>query len=188
MEILTNNIFQTTMKKIVYVAFLGMLMAATACGNKNNEQNESSNLSDSAVTAVNESVDTSMQAETTEPETTAPATETPAPATESAAPEETQPQEPAKEEPKVSKNSKKIDQLLKQCDADIHDIKMDGYDNGKPMDPADLQFSEVRTFLRSLRLSMQSLKSLESEMTDEQKAKFSEVEKNANKIFKDIDL
>lgn len=176
------------MKKIVYVAFLGMLMAATACSNKNNEQNESANLSDSVVTTGNETLDTSMQAETTEPETAVPSTEAATPATESAAPEETQPQEPAKEEPKISKNSKKIDQLLKQCDADIHDIKMEGYDNGKPMDPADLQFSDVRTFIKSLRLSVQSLKSLESEMTEEQKAKFSEVEKDANKIFKDIDL
>lgn len=176
------------MKKIVYVAFLGMLMAATACSNKNNEQNESANLSDSVVMTGNETLDTSMHAETTEPETAAPSTEAATPATETAAPEETQPQEPAKEESKVSKDSKKIDKLLKQCDADIQSIKMEGYDNGKPMDPADLQFSDVRMFMRTLRGSLESLKSLESEMTEEQKAKFSQVEKDANKIFKDIDL
>ena len=163
------------MKRIYYFAFAGMMLFAVSCTNNNNKTD------DQVTTEVTE--DSMICGDTVETvENAAIPTDSPT------VKEDTTANEPqaVKEEAKPAKGNKQVDKLLKLCNNDIQSIKWMGYEDGKPSDPADLQFSDVRTFIRNLRLNLEKLEGLESEMSDSQKAKFKDVQKKANKIFNDI--
>lgn len=154
------------MKKVFYFALASILMPVVSCGSSGKTDEEKSSVYKSDTLIVDSPTMTadSMPGETVVPESQ------------------------VKEEAGPAKGNKKIDKLLKQCEANIHDIKLDGYEDGVPMDPAELQFSEVREWRRNLVLDVEKLKSMQSEMTDAQLTKFKDVEKRANKIFEDIDF
>lgn len=160
------------MKKLNWIVLTGILLATASCGN--NKQNENDSMSDTIV-----NTDSVVACDSTSSDTCLSAGE--------AAVSDTAPA-PAAEETKVSKNSKQIDKLLKECIDDIEDIMMEGYENGKPLDPAELQFSEVREERQELFTDIQKLKSMQSEMSEQQKSKFDDIQKKANKIFKDLDF
>lgn len=158
------------MKKLNWFVLAGILLATASCGN--NKQNENNSMSDTMV-----NTDSVVACDSTSSDTCLSGGE--------AAVSDSTPA-PAAEETKVSKNSKQIDKLLKECMDDIEDIMMEGYENGKPLDPAELQFSEVREERQELFTDIQKLKSMQSEMSEQQKSKFDDIQKKANKIFKDL--
>lgn len=164
------------MKKSLLVLSAGLLIAVSSCGNSKKE-NSTETITDSSTETVVPSDTLPVPAETKEvgktdttPEITA------APETPAAPPQEEQ----------VVKSNPKIDKLIKTGNNFISDIKREGYMDGKPMDPAELQFSDVRTYIRDLRQNLSKLQSMESEMTPEQKKSYDDLRKKADRIFKDI--
>lgn len=169
------------MKKLLYFVSAGMLVASAACSNAN-KQEENDSMADSMF--VDESLNSDSSGFATDNVNT-----TMAPTDTIATPDNNaKVEEKATEEAAQSKNSKQIDKLLKQCSNFISDIKREGYENGKPMDPADLQFSDVRTYIKDLRGAISKLSGLKNDMSDEQKTKFDDIQQKANKIFKEMDF
>lgn len=162
-------------KKIVSLAMIGMALVAVSCGNKSDNKAIDSLNYENAMTEGDALSDSTEATEELVAEDT----------TVSTAPQVV---EEAVETTQTSKNSKKIDQLLKNCENNIHDIKQEGYDSNGPLSMADLQFSDVREWRRNLVLDVEKLNSLKSEMSESQAAKFKKIEQQANKIFKDLEF
>lgn len=145
-----------------------MILAAASCGNKSQEGKTSIYESDSTVsdTAAAAAVaDTAIAAVQADTATT------------------------VKEIAEPPKENKQIDKLMNKMARNIAAIKQEGYDmDGKPFDAAELQFGDVKDYIRDLRNDMSKLQSMQAEMSEQQSSKFKSLEKQANRIYRDIPL